>query len=628
MRLPLPSTLKRIQRRVFSPNTRLCVAIVAAVLVLEAIIFIGTFPAEPDPALPEVPSGSNDIRIRPIFSISEIEGIDTVMTAVQAGAEAPANPLVVKAAVLPHHTVPASKLMELWKEIEVGSDPSVIVVIGPNHENAGEGMVQTTRGVWTSPYGNVETDDGLVDRLVSLGIATDEPDSFVNEHAIGTHVSFMANLFPGVPMVPIIAKSPAGADDALSLALVLQQILPDDALVVSSVDFCHFLPQDVTDAMDSETLALITARRYAEIERLHSDHVDTPYALMAYLLWSDRNGFVPDLIWHETSHRLLGDPNAPGTSYLAFFSASPQPSSASQSSLTLSFVGDLMLGRGVAGWLAKTTVPEAFGSAADALAGSDVVFGNLESVLTSSATPSGKEIYFHADPARIDVLRYLGFTHVSVTNNHVDDYGRAGWDDSIAHLNDAGIFPVGDYYNQSEPVIDETNDRRVVFLAYDDLYRPIDKNWLAGEVAAADALGDILVVSFHWGNEYEHDPTQRQKDLAHAAVDAGADIVVGHHPHVLQGVETYNGGLILYSLGNFIFDQFGEDENESLVVKISFGPSLRDGLVTAEFVPMRIIGGFPCEATSEERRATLERIAEWSAMSDSGSFVTDGIIRW
>jgi poly-gamma-glutamate synthesis protein (capsule biosynthesis protein) len=630
---------------VFSNNTRLCVAVVAIAFIVGAVIFIGTFVLSRHDAV-QVAGNTETTIARPVFTITEIEGIENVFSAVRAGSSASLAPVDVRSAVLPHHTVPATKLMELWTRIAAGSHPSVIVIVGPNHENAGEGLVQTTHGVWTSPFGSVETDDGLVDRLVSLGTATDELDSFVNEHAIGTHVSYVADLFPGVPIVPIIAKSPAGYDDAASFVLVLRQLLPDDALVVSSIDFCHFLPQDRTDVMDDETLALIASRRYDQIERLHSDHVDTPFALIAYLLWNDGNGDAADLEWHDSSHRLLGDPNAPGTSYLVYFStrrgAGTPPIAAWSGAgtprivawlgagtppLELSFVGDVMLGRAVATAMAKTTVEQAFGSAAGALAGSDLAFANLESVFTSSTTPSGKSIFFKADPARTDVLAYLGITHVSVTNNHVDDYGRVGWDQSVETLKASGIVPVGDYGNNPEPIVTEIQGKRVVFLAYDDLYHPISATRLTDEVTAADKLGDMLIVSFHWGVEYQHNPIQRQKDLAHAAIDAGADLIVGHHPHVLEGIETYGNGLILYSLGNFIFDQVGEDENESVVANIRLD---ENGTRTLTLIPMRIEGRFPRLATDEERDSTLERIAQWSSdgSNDIAASIQEGVVTW
>ncbi len=628
--------LKRL--RSLNKRQTLTAALIAAVLVLGVGIWMSRIPnlseyTNSTIVLPERAERveGREVIARPIFSITDILGIEDVVRSVKdvnlhesdsnirTNSEFGSNQ--VSAAVLPHHTLVGTKLMELWTDIADNSDPSVIVVIGPNHENAGEKQIQTTHGVWTSPFGTVETDDVLVDRLVSLGVASDEPASFINEHSIGTHVSYLAQLFPDTPIVPIIAKSTAGTNYAESLVLVLQQILPDDALIISSIDFAHYLPQDTTDEMDAETLALTAGRRYEQIDRLKSDHLDSPFALIAYLMWNDKHGYQPDLVWQETSHRILNDPNAPGTSYLVFFSSSVSSNLRTFEPLTLSFVGDIMLGRAVKTAMAKTTIEQAFSDAKEVFAESDIIFANLESVLTDFEPSTGKEIHFKGEPERVDVLQYLGMNVVSVANNHIDDYGYAGWADSVQNLINAGIEPVGDYSNNVEPVVKD----RVVFLAYEDLFRPITIEQLESDVKVADTLGDILIVSFHWGAEYQHTPSARQTELARAAIDAGADVIVGHHPHVLQGIEMYNNGLILYSLGNFIFDQFGEDQNEGLIVNLTWN---NDGTRQLELVPMRIQGTFPRTSTNEERLATISRIIGWSRQEFPEGFATGGILDW
>ncbi len=614
-------------------NQTIAAAILAAVLVLAGVsIFVSTKRVPP----PRQAS-------RPIFSIDKIDGIRNVISTLATDN----NPLPtthdsqptltsLAAAVLPHHTIASAKLLELWSDIAACSEPSVIVIVSPNHENAGEGTVQTTHGVWTTPFGAVETDDALVDALVAGGTATDERKSFVNEHGIGTHVSYVAKLFPGVPIVPVIAKSPADMDDALALVRALQKILPDDALVIASVDFCHYLPADATAKMDAETMAYVADRRYDQLERLHSDHLDSPFALIAYLLWSDAHDNESNLVWHDSSHTLMNDPNAPGTSYLVYFSSTPLPPTTHNplptthtptSPITLTAAGDVMLGRYVATVFSRTTMDAAFADAQSVFAGSDIGFVNLESVLTSSDRDTGKEIHFKADPARTDVLQYLGLTHVSVANNHVDDYGRAGWEESVEILKTADVVPVGDYADDQEPTFSTVGDTTFAFLAYADVYRALSLDRLASDVAAAKERADVVIVSFHWGVEYSHGQTARQVELAHAAIDDGADLVIGSHPHVLGGIETYHDGLILYSLGNFVFDQDGVDQNESAVAKLAF-PTAENGTRSLELIPMRIRGTFPRVATENERLATLARIATWSNNALPEDFATTGRLEW
>ncbi len=564
------------------------------------------------------------------YPITDIVGINDVLNAVAAYKPPPTlgvgdkwdEASTISAAILPHHTIVGPQLLDLWTNLAAHTNPSVIVIVGPNHENWGASQVQTTYGDWSTPFGTVSSSDAIVDALIETGAVTDEPDSFVNEHAIGTHVAYLAKLFPGVPIVPIIAKSTADEAEARSFESSLASILPSDAFVAYSVDFSHYLSDDLTADMDAETIALIDSRDYRKIQGLGSDHLDSPFALTAYLMANDRAGNSSSLVWHSSSHVVQRTPDAPGTSYLVYVSSPSILSTVSTHPTTLSLVGDIMLGRFVETSLSRTTIESAFGSAASVLADSDLVFGNLESVLTSSDNDTGKSIHFKGDPARVDVLRYLGFTDLSVANNHVDDYGKAGWQESVQVLKDAGFRPVGDYNDRPTPTVASLGDKQVVFLAYHDLYSPIDETRLASDIAAATSLGDVVAVSFHWGVEYAHSPTDRQTKLARLSIDAGADIVIGTHPHVLQGIEKYKDGLILYSLGNFVFDQDGEDQNESLAVKFHWND---DGSRTFELVPMRIVGTFPREATVVEADSTIARIASWSPDS---TMIRAGEIAW
>lgn len=559
---------------------------------------------------------------QPTFSIDDIDGIEDVINAVQRGkentGEEETRGAAIHAAVLPHHTLAAEKLLEFWTQLAASNDPSVIVIIGPNHENAGEGQVQTTRGVWSSPFGSVETDDRLVDRLISLRAASEEPDSFVNEHAIGTHISYMASLFPGTPIVPIIAKSTADADAATAFVSDLEVVLPEDALIVASIDFSHYLAKVVTAQKDEETLGHADARRFREIERLGSDYLDSPFALITYLEWSDRRGEEVDFVWHGFSHDILGDPYAPGTSYLVFFTSRP-----SSSPLVLSAVGDIMLGRAVGDKLTRVSLEQAFAAARDLLAGSDLTFGNLEGVLSSTTVESTAGIPLKADPARVDALAFMGFTYLSVSNNHSGDFGQAAWEESIEYLRDAGIVPVGGYRNDGEPVVAAVQGRKVVLVAFESLIRPLTEEMVREQIAEAVSLGDVVIASFHWGVEYQHEASPSQVAFAHAAIDAGADVVIGHHPHVLQGIERYGEGLILYSLGNFIFDQSGEDQNESMVARIIWGDDER----TVDLLPMRIEGSLPRLASQGEQQATLDRLASWSEV-ELQDHIRSGEVYW
>lgn len=291
-----------------------CRSLVPVVIILATLIY-GIFNRTLDPA------ADSQTLFPPerVFGIDDIEGIDTVKNAVRSA------PLPIRtgsapihAAILPHHTIVAGQLAQSWSDIAANTEPSVIVIIGPAHSNQGQGTVQTTHGVWRSVFGDVVTSDTVVDQLVEAG-ATDEPPSFLNEHAIGTHIPYIAHFFAGTPIVPIIAKSTANDRDAQNIVQNLNKILPQDALIIASIDFAHYLDASTTAAHDQITEQHINIRNYPYIDFLSSAYLDAPFALEVFLRWSDHSNFTITKVWHSQSHTILSDPLLPGTSYFIYF---------------------------------------------------------------------------------------------------------------------------------------------------------------------------------------------------------------------------------------------------------------------------------------------------------------------
>ncbi len=220
-----------------------------------------------------------------------------------------------------------------------------------------------------------------------------------------------------------------------------------------------------------------------------------------------------------------------------------------------------------------------FDGTRDTLKAADLAFCNLECPLSDRGVAQKRRFLFRADPALALKLHSNGLSVISLANNHTLDYGRDAMLDTVEAVRKAGMTPVGagtDMADASRPRIVTRHGLRVGFLAYCDLPsygvvilpdRPaiacVDSDSLPAQIRAAKAKCDALVVSFHWGVEYMKRPTERQKKLAHLCIDNGADLILGHHPHVLQPVETYKGRPIAYSMGGFIWDGrvFGADHS-------------------------------------------------------------------
>ena len=232
-------------------------------------------------------------------------------------------------------------------------------------------------------------------------------------------------------------------------------------------------------------------------------------------------------------------------------------SAAEEDSLELLFVGDIMLDRGVEAQIKKNNDWRwPFLKIANTLQKADLVFGNLESQISDKGEKIGTIYSFRAKPAAVESLIYAGFDVISVTNNHSFDYGKEALDDSIHRLKIAGIA--------TSPVTKMLDETTISFLAYKQW--ELKQSW---QDDIKNATGDIVVVSIHAGEEYSKEPTIFQKNFAKDAIEAGADLVVGHHPHVTQPVEQYKNGWIAYSLGNFVFDQdFSAETMQGLMLKV------------------------------------------------------------
>lgn len=256
---------------------------------------------------------------------------------------------------------------------------------------------------------------------------------------------------------------------------------------------------------------------------------------------------------------------------------------------TLIFLGDIMLDRGVTLQMKRhENWVWPFLLAARDLQKADFVFANLESVISDKGKNVGSAYSFRADPRTMEGLLFSGIDAVSVANNHSFDYDSEAFADNLSRLNKAGILYAGGGFTNQEthsPAIKNIDETAIGVLGYtasgSRLWQAGDKTpgiaWVdetnlqqaVNDITRAKQQVDILAVSLHAGDEYAKTPNEFQTLFAKTAIDSGADLVIGHHPHVVQPVEQYKNGWIAYSLGNFIFDQsFSEDTMRGLALKV------------------------------------------------------------
>lgn len=272
--------------------------------------------------------------------------------------------------------------------------------------------------------------------------------------------------------------------------------------------------------------------------------------------------------------------------------------------LRIVLTGDVLLDRGVRQHIERAGgVDCLFSKGIDSLfRQADIVVGNLECPATRIQAPVFKRFVFRAEPDWLQGLRRHGFTHLNLANNHSIDQGRAGLLDTRDNIVRFGMVPVGAGATQKEaaaPVLLADGKRRVWMLA--SLRLPLENTpYLPALPSVSQEPFDSLlsrvaqirqkdsaayiIVSLHWGWEHHERVLPRQYEQAHLLIDAGADILVCHHPHVLQPVENYQGHMIYYSIGNFIFDQRRPQNTLACVVQIE----ITDQGAAVKSLPVRI----------------------------------------
>lgn len=306
------------------------------------------------------------------------------------------------------------------------------------------------------------------------------------------------------------------------------------------------------------------------------------------------------------------------------------------------FVGDMMLGRAVKTKSELNNYEGIFKDVSYLWKDSQYVSGNVESALLDNPNDfvkSDKEIHLYAETKVANLLKDNGFTMANLSNNHLGDFGRDGVISTINAVKTAGLNYVGAGKNIEDAAsydIQEVNGIKVATLSISDI---VPKDFSANRtepgilstkypgynrlVYEASQEADLVVVNLHWGVEYGVDVSEQQEKIGQALIDAGADVIIGSHPHVLQPVQTYKDGVIFYSMGNFVFDQGWSRTKDSLVLNYYIN---ENGEGTFEVVPVRIVNGYPVATTNKfyQKRifATLTKGLDKSKFEVTGDTLT------
>lgn len=494
---------------------------------------------------------------------------------------------------VPHHLLAADLIAKAFNYSSKGKY-SRILVLSPDHFNLGSTNISTTSKSFCTGFGVIASDAGTANELKKLPFVR-ERDFFYREHGVQAILPFIKYYFPGSKVIVLTFKNSTPKAQLDELVDTSEKTLPQDTLIVQSTDFSHYLTPEQAKEHDGRTISIIKeCSAEGTFSLKQPDDIDSiPCQYIQTRLQNELLGSKPVLLAHKNSQDYTKEKVSSSTSYLVHAYVARTAS--------LLFVGDIMLSRYVdASMRKRNDYSFPFSKIKELLNSADLAFGNLEGPLTDKGKrseavilPPNSEVkyipgpfYLRADPKVVKGLKKAGFDILCISNNHIWDSGKAGFLDSLKHLKDAGLAFVGggaDKEKAHKGIVKNINGNKVAFLAYTNLlprsrsilsstpgicFLNIDR--MKNDIKKAKSTADIVIISVHWGQEYQTKHNAFQEKLAKAAIDSGATLIIGHHPHVVQEVERYKDGWIAYSLGNFIFDQtFSEETRKGLALRVN-----------------------------------------------------------
>lgn len=273
--------------------------------------------------------------------------------------------------------------------------------------------------------------------------------------------------------------------------------------------------------------------------------------------------------------------------------------------VNLLFVGDVMMARLVERMIVTNGQNFPFANLGGLLTGNDLVIGNFEGTIRPDQNIETTNVMrFDTTPDNVQILKDAGFDLLSLSNNHSNDYGADVTELTRETIAGDGLTPFGDYFDSGKYVAHETiGDLRFSFIGYNAFGETIDG--VIKAIKTEKAGGNFVIVFPHWGTEYKSVASTYQNDEAYQLVDAGADLVIGGHPHVVENIEIYNGIPIVYSMGNFLFDQnWSKATQIGLAVKVTVDQSN----ITFHFIPVSVVNEQTSIASDEITKQVLEQI--------------------
>jgi len=480
------------------------------------------------------------------------------------------NRFSIVGGVVPHHLVAEEIIEKFFLEIASSKNsPRSIILLAPDHFNVGRvaGKSFVSVDPDAKEFYGLNIDNRLLRKLTDESLLLDS--SYVKvDHAVADLVPYIQKYFRQSDFVPILISSDASREAVEKLVKTINSRAGSRTIVIASVDFSHYLPSRAAEFHDVKSVAVLMDFRREDFADLDVDSWQALYGARFFARLRGQES--PSVIGRGNSSDFLKSGDAEETtSYFSVVFGEKSDQKITEKGKTVLLVGDIMLDRGVESLMKKISWFYPFKKISRFLRGVDLVFGNLEGPIMrgpQSFLPGLLRFNFSSQAA--EVLSSVNFNLLSLANNHALDGGEKGLKETREILAKEGVNYVGDPSSCAKESAFKKDD--MIFLAFDKSLPPVcSDEEIISSVNLIKSLnpGSFLIVSLHWGGEYQLKNSISQQKLAHKIIEAGAEAIVGHHPHVVQNIEIYKSKPIFYSLGNFIFDQyFSENTQTGLAV--------------------------------------------------------------
>ncbi|MBA7523598.1 hypothetical protein ES705_15725 [subsurface metagenome] len=542
--------------------------------------------------------------------------------------------------VVPHHLLAGEIIEDFFSYISSREKPKTIVILSPDHFQSGilmESNSFITIGLKgdDKEFNNLKVDTLLSGKLFKENKMALNNFAVIADHGVTTLLPYIKKYFPETNILPILIPADITKEQVEQLVKTIDENTLLDTIVVASVDFSHYLPPQAAEFHDVKSIRVLLNFEEENFKNIEIDCWQALYAARLFAKLQQKE--APHIIAYKNSVDFLNLEFEETTSYFSVVFGKKQPKENISGSTikvfnegvkTILLVGDIMLDRGVEDLIKQNSIYYPFQKNSNFLRGIDIVFGNLEGpVVNNPPEFPDDSLKFAFNSEIIKGASWCNFNLFSLANNHTLDMGKKGLEETKEWLKKYGINFIGSPLSGSSDNLNSSFLRdNITFLAFNQIFPfMVKEEEIIKTTKAVKSLNpdNFLIVSLHWGEEYELINSPAQQSLAHKIIEVGADLIIGHHPHVVQNIEKYQGKLIFYSLGNFIFDQyFSLDTQQGLAVGLEIYP---DRLVCRLF-PLQI--NFSQPVLMEQNKAS-EFLIQLAKRSDDKLVdeIKDGIIK-